>query len=315
MPDLEERIAGGLMGLAIGDALGATLEFLTPAAVAAAFPSGHRDIIGGGPFAWRPGQGTDDTDLTFVVVEAIAHGDDADEVAQLAAEGMLRWFDGGPPDVGDATARALLRYRGHRDPQRSGCAEGDRGNGSLMRTLPIGLARPDAPRRAREAASVSRITHADSECVDACITYCEIVAALLEGAEVIDAIARGGMTSSVTAVTAAVDRGALRPLGAAIRDGLLPQQHDNRGYVLDSLSIAVAALVDPRPAAEVLIDVVNLGGDADTTGAIAGGLLGVRDGRSAWPEHWVDALEYGPRLDPAAAMLHDRWNGVGPLTR
>lgn len=304
-----DRISGALHGVAIGDALGATLEFMDRSAVALAFPDGHREIIGGGHFEWRPGQGTDDTDLTFVVIDAIEQAEALDHAVRAAADGMLAWLDADPPDVGGATAASLGRYRTRRDPTSSGAGEGARGNGSLMRTLPIGLARSDPDRRRAEAAAISRITHDDRECVDACIVHCELASALLEGCSPTEAVGRATIESSVAAVADAVGRGAARSLGDAIAAGQVPEVHGNAGYVLDSLSIAVAALVDPRPAAEILIDVVNLGGDADTTGVIAGGLLGVRDGMAAWPTRWVEVLEYRPRLDPAAIMLAARRMG------
>ena len=81
---------------------------------------------------------------------------------------------------------------------------------------------------------------------------------------------------------------------------------DAAGWVLTALKIAVAALVDQRPAAEVLLDVVRLGGDADTNGAIAGGILGARDGLDAWPTRWTDVLEYREELLAAAATFSSR---------
>src|SRR5579875_15907 len=156
---IEHRIAGALLGVAAGDALGATVEFASPEQIARRFPAGHREIVGGGPFGWRPGQGTDDTDLTMALVRAYL----APEGFSLerAAEEFLAWFDAGPRDVGGTTAAALAAYRRDRDLATCGQRhERSAANGSLMRCIATGLVRADAGLRRREAAAISRITHA-----------------------------------------------------------------------------------------------------------------------------------------------------------
>ena len=147
--------------MAVGDALGATLEFRPPR------PPGreHTEITGGGPFGWRPGEPTDDTDLTMAVAEAYA----SSFSIQGVAERFLAWYERGPRDVGGTTASAFRAYRATRDPRTSGRSdERSAANGSLMRTIAVGLARPDADTRRREAAAISAITHAEPRCIAAC---------------------------------------------------------------------------------------------------------------------------------------------------
>jgi hypothetical protein len=89
------------------------------------------------------------------------------------------------------------------------------------------------------------------------------------------------------------------------RDGIIPLDDNASGYVLDSLSLAIAAILDPRPLSEVLIDIVRIGNDTDTNAAIAGGLLGARDGASAIPVRWRELLQFGDEFTEAAAVLAD----------
>jgi ADP-ribosylglycohydrolase len=291
---LEDRITGALLGLHAGDCLGATREFEGPDPARA-----HREMTGGGPFGWEPGEPTDDTALTAVVL----HGYERGFSLEAVAEGMLAWFEGGPKDVGGATAAALRRYARSGDPFRSGAGTGQRGNGSLMRCLPTSLAQSDAGRRAAESRSISAITHDDPVCCDACAVYNEVVAALLEGVEPRLAVAAALEACRSAEVTDALDLGRSLDLATLAGRGDPGVPHGNRGYVLDSLSLAVAGLLDPRSFEEVLIDVVSLGGDTDTTAAITGGLVGARDGAASIPARWLQPLWLREEFKRAAGWL------------
>lgn len=295
---LAHRVAGALLGHAAGDALGATTEFLALDDVRRRWPDGHRDITGGGTFGWRPGQGTDDTDLTWAVIDAYLHG----YTLAGAADRMLAWYQAGPRDVGGTTAAALSAYRATRNPTTSGAAVADRamaaGNGSLMRALATGIVRPDPSQRADEARQLSAVTHADPRCVDACVAYCDLVAHLLDGVEPLDAV-----TEIIEHGHVGVD---VRQTLADAADATLPAERlDTSGYVLATLKVAVWAVCQPGTLEDILIQIVNLGGDADTTGAVAGGLLGARHGSEAIPTRWVDRLEYRERIFTAMTPLVD----------
>ena len=155
---LTDAISGGLLGVAAGDALGATVEFMSPADIERRHGV-HRDIVGGGAFGWRPGQGTDDTDLTRAVVSGYLSTGGTDSLDAIAEE-FLAWFDTDPPDVGLTTREALRRLRRDGDPATSGLtSEHSCGNGSLMRALPTALVRADPARRRAESAQISAVTH------------------------------------------------------------------------------------------------------------------------------------------------------------
>ena len=295
MVDVADRIGGGLLGVAAGDALGATLEFMTASEIRRRFGT-HREITGGGPFRWRPGQGTDDTDLTWAVLAAYLDGP---YTLDRVAANMLDWFHKGPRDMGGATARALGRLDRTGDPRTSGnTGERSCGNGSLMRCIPTALARPDPGLRRRELIEISAITHAHVQCTDSCLAYGEIVNALLEGAEVPDALAAGRALDLHPNVREALD----------IDPGLPVERLRTSGYVIDSFSCAVWAIQQEATFEEVIVALVNRGRDTDTTGAIVGGLMGVLVGAEAIPARWREKLEYHDRLVVAVPGLLARRN-------
>jgi ADP-ribosylglycohydrolase len=311
-----DRIAGGLLGVHAGDSLGATCEFQTWAEIRQRYPDGLRDIVGGGPFGWPVGAATDDTDLTRAVLRGYLSGDG--DVVRAAADGMLDWFEGRwpgrpagarPRDVGGATATGLEHYRRTADPRGGGAGPGQAGNGSLMRCLPTALAVDDRPRRIRESMEISAVTHDDPRCTVGCAVYTEIAAVLRRGASAGTAAGAGVATAheqGVPAVSAAVELGMQLRLPELVADGPGGLPYGGTGFVLDSLSLAVTALLDPRPLEDVLVDVVRLGGDTDTNAAIAGGLLGLRDGAGAIPARWIERLQFAAEFQAAAGTLADR---------
>ncbi len=309
-----DRFAGALLGVHVGDSLGATTEFTSRTQARRMLPANIDDaeIVGGGTFGWTAGAATDDTDLTLALVRAYLATDigASDAVVEAAADHMLRWMQADPRDIGGTTSQGLRTYERSRDPFRSGVDHGrSQGNGSLMRTVPVALARAhDANRRAAEASALSAITHAHVVCRDACVVYCDLIAGLVIETFARDRETLRGLVASGAAdprsdprVGAALDAAVDRPVGAVegVNDAA-------SGWVLTALGLTVAALLDERPAAEVLLEVVRLGGDADTNGAIVGGMLGARDGLSAWPDRWLAALEHHDELTTAARRFADR---------
>ncbi|KAK1768078.1 ADP-ribosylation/Crystallin J1 [Phialemonium atrogriseum] len=327
------RTIGALLGVHAGDALGATLEFRSWASIRRDYPQGLRNIVGGGPFHWAPGHATDDTDLTRAVLLAYrdahshARSDQADDdddnfdVSRAAGAHMLAWLDGfwpnrrpgsRPPDVGGATATGLAAFRQTGDPGRAGAGPGQAGNGSLMRCVATGLFARDWDALVAESMRVSAVTHDDLRCTVACAAYNAVVRELVEGKEPAAAVETGlgvagaleeGAGTGGSPVRDAIELG--RRLGVAVmaENGPAALPGKGAGYVLESLTIAVAAVLDPRPLVDVLVDVVRIGSDTDTNGAIAGGLLGARDGVDALPEEWVEVLQFADEFVEIATEL------------
>jgi ADP-ribosyl-[dinitrogen reductase] hydrolase len=148
--------------------------------------------------------------------------------------------------------------------------------------------------RARHAAEISAITHADQRCIDACIVYTCMVHYLVNGAKPADAIRFAQV--SVPASSPVID--ILREAPNLTLEELNPS-----GYVLHSLEIAVWALMQTGTFEDILIDIVNLGDDADTTGAIAGGLMGAHRGVKAIPLRWLNKLEYRDEISSLVPRL------------
>jgi ADP-ribosylglycohydrolase len=252
------------------------------------------------------------------------------DVVRLAGQYMVDWYDGRwpdralnvtPLDVGGATATGITRLKRTADPRVSGAGEGRAGNGSLMRCIPTALFQADPTKLLTESLEISAITHDDSHCTISCAVYNVMVQTLVKGKSADEAWQAGKDAVVQATVLAAAEMTAARkvkleraaneveramdagkslvqvrdlaengPKRAANAAKALPFKAS--GYVLESLTLGVAALLDPRPLEEVLIDVVRFGKDTDTNGAIAGGLLGARDGVNAIPLRWRELLQF-----------------------
>ncbi|HOX46186.1 MAG TPA: ADP-ribosylglycohydrolase family protein [Myxococcota bacterium] len=302
MPTELERGRGAWLGLAVGDALGAPVEFLTAEAVAARHGR-LREMVAGG--VWRKGEWTDDTALAIAAAHAYGQPGGPGFALEAAGQAMLRWFASEPKDVGNLTRLALgLMARGGLPAAEAGAEAarrrpGSAGNGSLMRAAPTGLVRqPGDARLAEESRALSRVTHADSRCTEACVAFNAALSALVHagaGPRVALASAReavAGLQPEVEAVVAGVLAGA-PPLHA----------RGSIGFVLLCLEVGLTALRDAPSFEQGLVEVVNLGGDSDTNGAVAGALLGARFGLAAIPARWLDALLGRDELEAAWARL------------
>jgi ADP-ribosylglycohydrolase len=306
------KTLGALLGVHTGDSLGATLEFDSWDSIQSRYPTGLREIIGGGPFSWPAGHATDDTDLTRAVLLAyrdlqrsMTKEGKAFDVVKAAADYSIDWLTGNwpdrekgdtPDDIGSATYVGLSNYQTSRNPATSGAGPGSAGNGSLMRCIPTALFTATREKRIEESKAISAFTHNDVRCTVSCAAYNEIVAALVEGKSVDEAIEMAMQISEVLdcpSVAKAIERGQAISIKKFADKGPGRELPDKTsGYVLQSLTVAVAALLDPRGFEDVLVDVVRIGGDTDTNGAIAGGLLGARDGVEAIPERWLEVLQF-----------------------
>ncbi|CAH0051849.1 unnamed protein product [Clonostachys solani] len=332
----ESRIIGALLGLHAGDSLGAAVEFKSHDQIRRVYPDGLREIVGGGIFSWTPGHATDDTDMTRGVL--LAYRDawhdlhrrrsatnqhvppfSKQDITLRAGNYFVAWWKGThwpgrqpnsrPKDIGYATNVGIQAFR--RNPRKpSGAGLGSAGNGSLMRCLPTALFQPDLASVLSNSMSISTITHTDPRCTIACAAYNACAAALVDGADP-DYAVRVGEAAAIQLeeaegpVTAAIRAGRKFDLARAARDGPPKEFLPNlaSGYVLETLLIAIAAVLDPRNLEDVLVDVVRIGKDTDTNGAVAGGLLGARHGEDAIPGRWKDVLQFGQEFREVALEI------------
>ncbi len=264
------RARASFLGVAVGDALGATTEFLSPEEVRAKYGV-HRKMVGGGWLYLKPGQVTDDTQMSLCVARALVAKGRWDLTA--IADGFAAWLRGNPVDVGATCARGIRRYL-HTGKLAVPPSEWDAGNGAVMRMAPTALfTLGDAELLDRYSAEQAHLTHnhplSDAAC--RCV-----------GRMVHDALLHGDA----------------HRLHALARD--LVQRHplfEFRNYdggcspfVVDTLRTVFHYLFTTGSFEECLVGVVNEGGDADTAGAIAGMLAGALYGPAALPPRWVKRL-------------------------
>ena len=270
---LESRFLGAYLGLAIGDALGATVEFMTPHEICHQFGV-HKKITGGGWLHLKAGQVTDDTTMALALGEAILETNDVN--AMSVAEAFSQWLRSKPVDVGNTVRRGIVHYRTTGQPL-SPENEYDAGNGACMRCLPVALHTFGASRHEIQSASrrQAHVTH-HNEVSDAgteCIIY--LVHMALQGKSKPEMLA-GPVAELLRDHSGYAFRGRLYENPSA--------------YIIDTLQVVFQAIFDTDTFEACLINVVNRGGDADTTGAIAGMVVGGLYGVEAIPESWRRSL-------------------------
>jgi ADP-ribosyl-[dinitrogen reductase] hydrolase len=270
---IKRRAIGAYLGLAVGDALGATVEFMTPREIRDQFRE-HRDIKGGGWLRLRRGQVTDDTEMSLALGQSILKAGRVN--ARAAAEAFSDWMRSKPVDIGNTVRRGISNFRRTGQLQTPENAF-DAGNGACMRCLPVALATLGADRDLVDIANrrQAHVTH-NNPTSDAG-TLCVI--------RMVQAALLGGTRKDLKLLADAL----------AAEDSVFGYDRrriDNPGgFVAETLRAVFQALFATEDLESALIDVVNRGGDADTTGAILGMIAGALYGPSALPARWARALD------------------------
>ena len=271
MGDVQDRAMAAFLGFALGDALGATVEFLTPREIAARHGL-HREITGGGWLKLKPGAVTDDTQMALVLGRSLIarQGFDARDICA----GFAAWLKSGPVDVGNTCRRGIRRFL-EKGTVEGPYAEDDAGNGAAMRVLPVALATLGHPERAAAwTVAQAHATHNHPLSDAACVALVRMVQGLILGAG-----------SAVIAQEA-------EALITQHRDfRFTPYRGRSSAFVVETLQTVLHYTLSSESFEEVLTGTVNQGGDADTTGALAGMLAGARGGMAALPERWLAALD------------------------
>lgn len=292
-----DRAIGALLGLAVGDAIGTTLEF------AARDDRATRlvDMVGGGPFGLVPGGWTDDTSMALALAESLIECEPFDPL-DLATRFVAWWRTGDCShtgrcfDIGNATRAALARFEKTGDPLAGSSAPNSAGNGSLMRLAPVAIRHPrDATTRREVAALQSRTTHAAAEAVDACVLWADLLAEAIEGQPRAEVLAprRYDGAAKIVALAGGAWRGKAR---ASIRGS---------GYVVDALEASLWCIGSTATFRDAVLKAANLRDDADTTAAITGQLAGALYGASAIPAGWLEKLVWRDRIENRARHLFD----------
>jgi ADP-ribosyl-[dinitrogen reductase] hydrolase len=268
---LHERVLGAYLGLACGDALGATVEFLTAREIKAQYGV-HKEIIGGGWLRLKPGQVTDDTQMSLYMGRAIMDSGGWD--LKAVADAFVIWLKTKPPDIGNTCRRGIRRYMLN-GTLETAYSDGDAGNGAAMRVLPVALHTRTIP---EELGSITieqcHLTHHHPLSDAATLTLVRMLHALLAG---------GGVK-------------ACRPIATALVAGY-PQFRFNpypgraTAYIIDTMQTVLHHFFYTDSLESCVVECVNRGDDADTTGAIAGMLAGALYGAQAIPERWLKKLD------------------------
>ena len=281
----EDQALGAIVGLAIGDALGTTLEFTRN-------PSDdrrtwHTEMLGGGVFDLSVGGWTDDTSMALALMQSYLDAGQFDP--ELAGQYFCDWWldgcfshTGTCFDIGNATREALTRFASRRGDDSPYCGSTDphsSGNGGIMRLAPAVVANhTDKEQAVGDAVNQSRITHSASEC----LLYAELLAeTLYEG----------------------------NPFIPSVEPYVLPDDTDwnellSGGYVKETWQCAMWAARNTTSFEECVVTAINRRYDADTVGAVAGQIAGAMYGLTGIPKRWLEVLVWTTDIARKAKSLY-----------
>lgn len=305
LEERQERFRGCLIGLAVGDALGTTVEFCQPGTFRPV-----TDMVGGGPFNLLPGQWTDDTSLALCLAESLVECGRFGPVDQL--QRYVRWWregymssNGTCFDIGGTTRTALGRFERTGEPWCGLTDSQTAGNGSLMRLAPVPMFFARDPVLAIEKAGASsRTTHGAAVAVDACRYYAGLIVGALGGVDKQDLL-----SSCYAPVESYWQENKLAEEIAEVAAGSFkakkPPAIQGSGYVVKSLEAALWCFSRGGNFREGCLLAVNLGDDADTTAAVYGQLAGACYGMHDIPQDWLEKLAKLELIEGLADRLYD----------
>jgi ADP-ribosyl-[dinitrogen reductase] hydrolase len=294
----DDRAVGALLGLAVGDALGAAVEFMAPET----FPA-VTGMRGGGPHGLAAGEWTDDTAMALALADSIRSvGWDLNDQARR----YIRWWRDGLYsvtgecfDIGMTTASALRRFESTGDARQSGePGEQAAGNGSIMRLAPVAIAAAhrypdDIAGLVARCVESSLPTHRAPQAVSACAVFGVILAGLVRGE------AKKRVLDPDWEAWNSLPE-ALHPSIEEVVSGSYlrrePPQIVGSGYVVRSLEAALWAFARHDSYSAAVLAAVNLGDDADTTGAVCGQLAGATWGKDGIPDEWLSGLAWRDQI-------------------
>lgn len=295
---LRSRYLGAMLGLACGDAVGTTVEFSPRGAFRPV-----TDMVGGGPFGLKPGQWTDDTSMALCLAESLLTKGAFDPLDQMTR--YVNWWRRGYLsstgtcfDIGMTVRSALSRFATSGDPFSGSIDPNTAGNGSLMRLAPVVLfAYPDVGTTLRHAADSSRTTHGAPEAVESCQLFASLLCGTLSGVR-------------KERLFAELSYSANEPKLVELARGAFISKDDDdirgSGYCVQSLEAALWCFWNTESFEEAVLRAVNLGEDADTTGAIVGQIAGAYYGVEAIPSKWIEQLAMRDDIEAMASRLYER---------
>ena len=287
---IRDRAVGALLGLAVGDAVGTTIEFSTKPSRAVL-----SDMVGDGPFGLQAGQWTDDTAMALALADSLA-ADPALDPRDLMRR-FVSWYREGTYsctgtcfDIGGTTAGSLRRYERTGECFAGPTGPNTAGNGSIMRLAPVAIQHwRDRDTMLRVARGQSRTTHAAPEAMESCEILADLLAMAIRGTTVKELV-RSEMARRIR----------------DFRPGMSRNEVRGTGYVVASLHAALWAVSRTSSFRDAVLLAANLGEDADTTAAVAGQIAGALYGAGAISVEWLDKLAWRARIEKLALRLFDR---------
>lgn len=298
-----DRYVGCLLGLAVGDALGTTLEFKSPGTF-----EPLSDMVGGGPFGLLPGQWTDDTSMALCLAESLLACGGFDARDQMTR--YVKWWREGHLsatgvcfDIGVTVQGALRTFEKTGDPFSGSTDPQTAGNGSIMRLAPVPLFYAQDPEKAIHwAAESSKTTHGAKQAVDACRYLAGLIVGTLEGRSK-DALLASGFCPVVGLWDAEPLEAEIQAIAAGSFKVKNPPDIQGSGYVVRSLEAALWAFYHSHTFEDGALLAVNLGDDADTTGAVYGQLAGAFYGVDGIPVTWREKVAMRDLIEGWTAKL------------
>jgi ADP-ribosyl-[dinitrogen reductase] hydrolase len=320
MNQTQDSYRGALVGAAIGDALGATVDAMSRSEVKQKYGV-HRELVGGGRLNLKAGEAGDDTRLAYVVAKSLIENQGA-EVRDIASR-MVEYVNanGSGKGIGPTTRSVLGALKPKAKDIFSASSKvwqqhgGDiAGSGCIVRVAPVGMLRRVQPKEmVQETMDVCRLTHFDPRCVDACIAFNFGISYLTSGKDpskllfktwrfLADSRATKEYREQVGEEDSVDPQQDMVKFLKAVNDVQYDDLQAN-GMAIETTQAAYWLTLNAIDFEEGLVRAVNLGGDAATLGAVAGALLGARFGEQAIPERWLDSLKMRPDLEAVADKL------------
>lgn len=295
------RSRGALLGLAVGDAVGAAVEFKSRGTF-------HEitDMIGGGPHNLIAGEWTDDTSMALCLAESLLTRAGFDARDQM--ERYVRWWregylscKGNCFDIGNTVVGALRRFRAAGNPFAGTTDPSSAGNGSLMRLAPVPIVyRRNLTHCVSFSALSSETTHGAHASRDACKLFGAMLTRAIAGVEKEEVLLHTGDLPELSDLCAEIRE---------VADGSFARKNADQivgsGYVVRSLEAALWAVYHASNFRDAVLAATNLGDDADTTAAIAGQLAGALWGEDDIPQEWLERLVWRDKIEELANRLFD----------
>lgn len=294
--DLRERFRGCLLGLAVGDAVGTTVEFEPRNSF-----KPLTDMVGGGPFQLKAGQWTDDTSMALCLAASLVETEKFDATDQMNR--YCNWFEHGYMsstnhcfDIGNTVRNALVEYKHTGNPFSGATNRMSAGNGSLMRLAPIAIFYyPDYEKILRFSGESSRTTHGASEAVEACQLFGDMLYCAFSGMEKQEILFRSAEYLTEPALQFIANCDYCQKSINQIRGS---------GYVVASFEAALWCFWKTETYKDAILAAANLGDDADTTAAICGQIAGAYYGEAAIPSGWLQKLARRKEIIQLADKLY-----------